>query len=149
MKKLSILFLCAFIKITLLSQTTSITVNLFENQEKIYTNLEVYVCQNHLKINLKVIDSILIIPDTLYGKKVDLVLNTEKYELNFYDLIIGWNKEYLCWHLYLDLPPFDREWRVKGKLKKYKWIYAIDRGNGTTITYYGKKKFKLKHLAGQ
>jgi hypothetical protein len=140
MTKLSILSLLisVFSTITLSSQTTSIKLNLFENERKLETDFTVSVYQNQIKMNIEVRDSILIIPDTLYGRKVDLVVSTKKYVLNFYDLIIGWNKEYLCWRLYLDLPPFDRDWVIKGKLKKYKWIYAIDRSSGTTITYYGK-----------
>ena len=121
------------------AQVTSINFSLFENEVIIKDSIKIKVFVNNNYLDLLLKDSVLYLPDFLKGKKVDLYVATNKYNLKFYDLIIGWNSKNLMWLIYLDFPPFHRNWSVPGKLKNKKWVYAIDRGNGTTITYYGSK----------
>lgn len=140
----SALVLCIFN--TAISQTTTINLTLFKDEILVNDSIQANVFIDNKRLNLIVNGRLLFIPDSLYGKKVNLVFSTNKYELNFYDLIIGWNKDYLYWSVYLDLPPFYKKWVVGGKLRKKKWVYAIERGNGTVITYYGYKRFRLTDL---
>jgi hypothetical protein len=134
---INIIFFCFN---SLSAQVTVINLTIYQDDVKLKDSITVNALIDDKWINLTVKDSFLFIPSYLFGKKVNLQVTTSMNKLDFNNLIIGWNDKYLHWDIYLDFPPFNRNWVVKGKLKRMKWVYAIERGNGTVITYYGRKK---------
>lgn len=118
------------------AQTSKVALDIFEEGIKLNDIINVSICTSKKLYKIALQDSLLNIPDSLYGKKMNLYVETRKYKLNFQDLYIGWNNNYLKWSIYIDYPPYYKKWIVKGQLCKKKYIYAIDRGNGTTIVYW-------------
>ena len=127
--------------VALKAQLTAINLRVFEGGTILKDEFKVKIHLNNRYYDLIYRDTILLIPDSLYGMNIDLEIVSSKYKLSFENLYISWNKEFLYWIINIDFPPFDKNknWDIKKKLKKIKWIFSIDRGNGTIIKYYGRK----------
>jgi hypothetical protein len=124
------------------AQSTALNVHLFEDDMSVNRDMKFEVFWSEKTIKLLVKDSLLFIPDSLQGKTVNLVLLTQNYQLHFDKLSLAWNPNYLHWVIYVDFRPIHEKWKwqLKSKFKKIKWLFAIQRGNGTDILFYG---FKL------
>ena len=141
MVKTILLTILCTIYTSLIAQTTAINLSLYKEKIRIKGSIKARVLSDGKFTILTTKDSLLYIPDSFLNRKLDLEITTNKYKLKFDSLYFYWREEYPFWKIDIDFFPFDKKkhWAVKEKLKKVKWIFSIDRGNGTIIEYYGRK----------
>ena len=126
------------------SQTTKLRLDFFINNRKSPDILNMSFKLGNEQKSIEIRDSFILVPDFYSGKKLDMEILTSKYKIVMDNLVVGWDKQFLMWKLYLDFPPFKRLKPIDlpKTEKKIKWLCTLKRGNGTNIMYYGYSKLK-------
>jgi len=125
-----------------MAQNNVVNINFeVDGKPMVYKNAVVEFFHNKDTIKVNVEEGKLVIPESVFRKKVTAVFSVDKYFLLFDSIPITLNTYSPKWTLGVDKKPFDKKkhWAVKS-WKKVQIIYYLHNDDGRTFTVWRYKK---------
>ncbi len=112
---------------------------IIENCVIVPTNFNVYFLHGLDTITVRIDKNSFFISDaTLPDSEIIVCFNYKNIKLTFNDVKINKTQQDMIWEIKIDKKPFEKQeyWYLKKKLRKIKWLYTLDMGDGVVITEY-------------
>jgi hypothetical protein len=103
------------------------------------TNFNVYFLHGMDTITARIDKSSFFISDaTIPDSGIIVCFDYKNIKLTFNDVKINRKQQDVIWEIKIDKKPFEKQeyWYLKKKLRKIKWLYTLNMGNGVVITEY-------------